>query len=229
MHACTLAPPPTPTTNRAATSSSSCCRSATSGARLRRRLRCTARCASSTPRPTWSTCRRAAASLSAAAQRSCAGARAACCVLRAACCVLCAVCCVLRAACCVLRAVCCVLRAACCVLRAVCCVLCAVCVVVRACRSVADMQRGMRVPCCRSRQACVTPWVTRHSLTLAVTRVDNERVVTNRPLAGTRRRGATPEADKALEQELLADEKEVCACVGGGALSPSACDAWSVS
>lgn len=39
-------------------------------------------------------------------------------------------------------------------------------------------------------------------------RVDNERVVTNRPLAGTRRRGVTPEADKALEQELLADQKE---------------------
>lgn len=40
-------------------------------------------------------------------------------------------------------------------------------------------------------------------------RVDNERIVTNRPLAGTRRRGVTPEADKALEQELLADQKEV--------------------
>lgn len=40
-------------------------------------------------------------------------------------------------------------------------------------------------------------------------RVDNERVVTNRPLAGTRRRGVTPEADLALEKELLADEKEV--------------------
>ena len=33
-------------------------------------------------------------------------------------------------------------------------------------------------------------------------------VVTNRPLAGTRRRGATDEEDKALEQELLADPKE---------------------
>ncbi len=32
--------------------------------------------------------------------------------------------------------------------------------------------------------------------------------VTVRPLAGTRRRGATPEEDKALEQELLADPKE---------------------
>ena len=32
--------------------------------------------------------------------------------------------------------------------------------------------------------------------------------VTIRPLAGTRRRGATPEEDKALEQELLADPKE---------------------
>jgi anthranilate synthase component 1 len=42
-----------------------------------------------------------------------------------------------------------------------------------------------------------------------VCRVDNERIVTNRPLAGTRRRGATPEADKALEQDLLADQKEV--------------------
>ncbi len=32
--------------------------------------------------------------------------------------------------------------------------------------------------------------------------------VTNRPLAGTRKRGATPEEDLALERELLADEKE---------------------
>ncbi|MEQ8844087.1 MAG: anthranilate synthase component I [Phycisphaerales bacterium] len=34
------------------------------------------------------------------------------------------------------------------------------------------------------------------------------QVVTNRPLAGTRRRGATPDEDLALERELLADEKE---------------------
>ncbi|MCX5661219.1 MAG: anthranilate synthase component I [Planctomycetota bacterium] len=33
-------------------------------------------------------------------------------------------------------------------------------------------------------------------------------VVTNRPLAGTRRRGKTPEEDRALEAELLADPKE---------------------
>ncbi|MHB1293918.1 MAG: anthranilate synthase component I [Anaerolineae bacterium] len=33
-------------------------------------------------------------------------------------------------------------------------------------------------------------------------------VVTSRPLAGTRRRGATPESDRALAQELLADAKE---------------------
>lgn len=33
-------------------------------------------------------------------------------------------------------------------------------------------------------------------------------VVTNRPLAGTRRRGTSPETDRALEQELLANEKE---------------------
>jgi anthranilate synthase component 1 len=32
--------------------------------------------------------------------------------------------------------------------------------------------------------------------------------VTTRPLAGTRRRGSTPEEDKALEAELLADPKE---------------------
>jgi anthranilate synthase component 1 len=32
--------------------------------------------------------------------------------------------------------------------------------------------------------------------------------VTSRPLAGTRRRGTTPEEDKALEAELLADPKE---------------------
>lgn len=34
------------------------------------------------------------------------------------------------------------------------------------------------------------------------------RVVTNRPLAGTRKRGATPREDAALERELLADPKE---------------------
>ncbi|MBS0188886.1 MAG: anthranilate synthase component I [Planctomycetes bacterium] len=33
-------------------------------------------------------------------------------------------------------------------------------------------------------------------------------VVTNRPLAGTRKRGQTPEEDAALEAELLADQKE---------------------
>jgi anthranilate synthase component I len=35
-----------------------------------------------------------------------------------------------------------------------------------------------------------------------------DRVVTSRPLAGTRRRGLTPEEDVALEKELLADPKE---------------------
>jgi len=34
------------------------------------------------------------------------------------------------------------------------------------------------------------------------------RIVTNRPLAGTRRRGVNPQEDLALERELLADEKE---------------------
>ena len=38
-------------------------------------------------------------------------------------------------------------------------------------------------------------------------RVENG-VITNRPLAGTRRRGATPEEDAALAAELLADPKE---------------------
>ena len=41
-----------------------------------------------------------------------------------------------------------------------------------------------------------------------VRREDGGLVVTNRPLAGTRRRGATPEEDAALEAELLADQKE---------------------
>lgn len=40
-----------------------------------------------------------------------------------------------------------------------------------------------------------------------MTRVEDYRV-TIRPLAGTRKRGATPEEDKQLEEELLADEKE---------------------
>jgi anthranilate synthase component 1 len=35
-----------------------------------------------------------------------------------------------------------------------------------------------------------------------------DRIVTSRPLAGTRRRGETDEEDKALEKELLADPKE---------------------
>ena len=35
-----------------------------------------------------------------------------------------------------------------------------------------------------------------------------QRIVVNRPLAGTRKRGATEEEDRALERELLADEKE---------------------
>jgi anthranilate synthase component 1 len=38
-------------------------------------------------------------------------------------------------------------------------------------------------------------------------RVENGKI-TSRPLAGTRRRGATPEEDRALEAELLADPKE---------------------
>ncbi|HVZ94287.1 MAG TPA: chorismate-binding protein [Phycisphaerales bacterium] len=37
---------------------------------------------------------------------------------------------------------------------------------------------------------------------------DGKMVVTNRPLAGTRRRGATPAEDASLERELLADHKE---------------------
>ena len=36
----------------------------------------------------------------------------------------------------------------------------------------------------------------------------SDGIVTSRPLAGTRRRGATPEEDPALEKELLADPKE---------------------
>jgi anthranilate synthase component 1 len=35
------------------------------------------------------------------------------------------------------------------------------------------------------------------------------RIVTNRPLAGTRKRGATSDEDRALERDLLADPKEV--------------------
>jgi len=47
---------------------------------------------------------------------------------------------------------------------------------------------------------------TRKSGTNGDTR--NEHIVTIRPLAGTRPRGATPEQDKALEAELSADPKE---------------------
>ncbi len=40
-------------------------------------------------------------------------------------------------------------------------------------------------------------------------RVDKDKTVTIRPIAGTRRRGATPEADKAMADELMADPKEL--------------------
>ena len=42
-------------------------------------------------------------------------------------------------------------------------------------------------------------------------RIDEHQraVVTNRPLAGTRRRGRTPEEDKLMEQDLLGDPKEI--------------------
>lgn len=40
-------------------------------------------------------------------------------------------------------------------------------------------------------------------------RVSGDGTVTNRPLAGTRPRGADAESDKKLEEELLADDKEL--------------------
>ncbi|MEM8757649.1 MAG: anthranilate synthase component I [Planctomycetota bacterium] len=40
------------------------------------------------------------------------------------------------------------------------------------------------------------------------TNTDGSRTVTNRPLAGTRKRGSTPDEDAALEADLLADPKE---------------------
>ncbi|ACT01072.1 anthranilate synthase component I [Paenibacillus sp. JDR-2] len=42
----------------------------------------------------------------------------------------------------------------------------------------------------------------------ALVKVNGDRKVETRPIAGTRPRGKTPEEDKALEVELLADEKE---------------------
>ena len=51
-----------------------------------------------------------------------------------------------------------------------------------------------------------------HSLTLGARQgassVGPRFIVTNRPLAGTRKRGSTPEEDRALEKDLLADQKE---------------------
>ena len=41
------------------------------------------------------------------------------------------------------------------------------------------------------------------------TLADQQQKVTIRPLAGTRPRGASPEADKAIEQELVKDPKEI--------------------
>lgn len=46
---------------------------------------------------------------------------------------------------------------------------------------------------------------TQHTLAGSV----GDRIVTNRPLAGTRKRGATPEEDAALERDLLSDPKEL--------------------
>ncbi|MBU1175379.1 MAG: chorismate-binding protein, partial [Alphaproteobacteria bacterium] len=40
-------------------------------------------------------------------------------------------------------------------------------------------------------------------------RVDRDRTVTIRPIAGTRRRGATPETDRAMAEELINDPKEL--------------------
>jgi anthranilate synthase component I len=62
----------------------------------------------------------------------------------------------------------------------------------------------------RSCSACVQ---TRRCILVAASpeilcRIDSARTITNRPLAGTRPRGATAAADAALEADLLADEKE---------------------
>jgi anthranilate synthase component 1 len=54
---------------------------------------------------------------------------------------------------------------------------------------------------CRVRKAPAAP-------SAAASASPTRFIVTNRPLAGTRKRGSTPEIDAALERELLADPKE---------------------
>ena len=57
-------------------------------------------------------------------------------------------------------------------------------------------------------QGCILAPTSPEILCRVRRRDDNRLVLTNRPLAGTRRRGSTPDEDRDLERELLSDAKE---------------------
>lgn len=57
-------------------------------------------------------------------------------------------------------------------------------------------------------QGCILVASSPEILCRVRTSASGESTVTNRPLAGTRKRGQTPEEDAALERELLSDPKE---------------------
>ena len=98
-----------------------------------------------------------------------------------------------------------------------CCARC--CAVLQAFASAATVCKPLHPPpspCASpalSQTSCSTDLQARRCILVAsspeiLCRVDSARVITNRPLAGTRPRGSTDEQDRALEADLLADEKE---------------------
>ena len=71
--------------------------------------------------------------------------------------------------------------------------------------STAACARSIRRPTCSTCGSAITPWSAPRRKRWCAWRVGE---ITLRPIAGTRRRGATEAEDRALERELLADPKE---------------------